>query len=171
MNALPTIDRRCARVALAAMLSACIARSPAASTPSHIERGANSVARGDIQAAYDTLAGATMRGDVETAAAVYESDAINVRRNAPDLVGGASIKGSIAGWIASEEILALEYHVMDIEARGDIAAVRGTWTVRSRARRTLNAPAVTGRGKLVNLWKRDADDRWRLYWDIGVSAP
>jgi ketosteroid isomerase-like protein len=161
-------------IALASLLSACMSSIPATLTSSNVEQRNNSIARAAIQAAYDTLAVATMRGDVETAAAIYGADAINLRRNKPDLVGRDSIQASIAGWIASDEILGLEYHATDIEVRGDIATVRGGWTVHTRARNALKAPVANGRGKFVNLWKRDDHQRWRLSWDIGVgdvSAP
>ena len=91
----------------------------------------------------------------------YTADAVVLPPNAPAVQGWEAIKAYILQESPSSHF---EVSIIDIEGRGDLAYVRGTYSM------TFEAPNGLGptkdSGKYIEIWRKQSDGSWKVIRDI-----
>jgi ketosteroid isomerase-like protein len=123
----------------------------------------------------DKAAIRTVVGDAEKQATVqnadwaayvklyYAEDAMVLMPNTPPVQGRAAIQATMASF---PPISAFKAEIVDMDGRGDLAYVRGNYSM------TMNppgAPAMTDKGKYVEVWKKQPDGTWKVSCDSWSS--
>ena len=83
--------------------------------------------------------------------------------NMPAIQGRAAI---LAMFETMPPISAFKATIVDIDGRGDLAYVRGTYAM------TIGppgAPAISDRGKYIEVWKKNAGGTWKASYDSWTS--
>jgi len=91
----------------------------------------------------------------------YTEDAVVLPPDTPPVQGWAAIKSYI---VKEGEISSFKIEMLEIEGRGDLAYVRGTYSM------TVTVPGATGptqgTGKYIEIWRKHADGSWKVIRDI-----
>ena len=93
----------------------------------------------------------------------YAEDATVLASNMPPVQGRAAIQAMLSSFPPMSEF---RTDIVDLDGRGDLAYVRGNYTL------TVNppgAPAMTDKGKYVEVWKKGADGMWKVNYDSWSS--
>ena len=93
----------------------------------------------------------------------YTEDATALASNMPPVQGLAAMQAMFETF---PPITEFKPEIVELDGRGDLAYVRGNYTM------TLappGAPAVTDKGKYVEVWKKDADGIWKVNYDSWSS--
>jgi len=106
-------------------------------------------------------------GDIETVAALYESDARLLPPNAEMQIGADGVRALFGSMIDAG--LTGKLISMDTQVAGDIAYNVGTFTI-------LAGDTVVDTGKYMETWHRGEDGQWRYsndIWnsDVPVASP
>lgn len=144
----------CALMLLAMVFSAC--QAPAPPTLSDTDVAA-------IKRANASYASAVMAKDWAALAALYAEDAIILPPNHPPVTGRVAIKTYFEGF---PPMSAFEVPALEIEGRGDIALVRGTYSLTISQE---GAAPVTDSGKWMEMRRKQADGSWIILRDIWNS--
>ena len=116
-----------------------------------------------IRQAHRQMQDASARADWETWSAMHAEDAVVMVPNRPALEGREAIGAYFAGWPAFE---GPGVELLEIEVRDDLAFVRGRYRI------TMSIPGmaeVADSGKTLEIWRRQADGRWRISRDMSSS--
>ncbi|MGZ2372076.1 YybH family protein [Ancylomarina sp. YFZ004] len=103
---------------------------------------------------------AVQAGDWASAMANYTEDAIVMPPNSPAIEGRANIQTFMESFPPFSNH---SLEIVEIEGRGDMAYVRGTYTM------TLTpegGEAITDSGKYIEIRKKQTDGSWLLTHDI-----
>ncbi|MEX2156021.1 MAG: nuclear transport factor 2 family protein [Gemmatimonadales bacterium] len=94
-------------------------------------------------------------------AELYTENAVVMPPNQGPVEGRAAIRAFFEGYPALPDFAGTP---VEIDGRGDLAYVRGTYqfTIPAMGR----TPAVTDRGKFLEIRRRQADGRWLVHIDI-----
>ena len=107
------------------------------------------------------------RGDAAAGAAAYTDDAILMPPNHSPLEGKQAIEKYLADIGSQLQASNLQLSISEVDVQGDTAIVRGTYSS------NITVPGMDvpmeDRGKTLNVWKRQADDSWKLHRDIWNS--
>jgi len=144
----------CALMLLAMFMSACQAPAPPALSDADVAA---------IRTANASYASAVKARDWAALAALYAQDAIILPPNHPPVTGRADIKAYFEGF---PPMSAFEVPAVEIEGRGDLALIRGTYSM------TINqegAAPVTDSGKWMEMRRKHADGSWLILRDIWNS--
>lgn len=93
----------------------------------------------------------------------YTEDATVLTSNMPPVQGRPAIQAMLESF---PPLSAFKADIVDLDGRGDLAYVRGNYTM------TLappGAPAMTDKGKYVEVWKKGADGIWKARYDSWTS--
>lgn len=105
---------------------------------------------------------AARREDAAALARLYTSDAVFMPPGRPELAGRAKIRSLFQTQFERFEA-DYEFEIREIVVSGDWAFRRGAYTVRA----TLpDGSERTVRDKFLDVWRREADGRWRIARDI-----
>ena len=141
-----------------ALLSFTLACQPQA--PPDTRAGDESALR-DLDAQWSKAAAAK---DAEGAASYYAEDAAVMPPNAPIAAGKEAIRGFWKGMVASPGFaVGWKATKAEVARSGDLACLIGTYEL------TLNDASgkpVNERGKYVEVWKKQADGKWKVAADI-----
>jgi ketosteroid isomerase-like protein len=103
------------------------------------------------------------RQDVDGLVALYESDAVLVGQEGP-ASGTAAIRAALSGFVSP--LLDMAMHVTRIVQAGeDLAVLYNEWTLRQRETAGGPATKVLGRGKAIEVVRRQPDGTWRFVVD------
>lgn len=119
-----------------------------------------------IRQASGAWAEAVRAGDIERVASLYAEDAVLMPPGAPPVEGRQAIGDFMAALPAFETV---ELRQEDIEGQGDLAYVRGSYTMSFLAVPGDTASLVTERGKFVEVRQRQEDGSWPMVVDIWNS--
>ncbi len=89
----------------------------------------------------------------------YTEDATVLTSNMPPVQGRQALQAFFA---AFPPMSAFKADIIDMDGRGDLAYVRGHYTL------TMNPPGtppMTDKGKYVEVWKKQADGSWKVKYD------
>lgn len=143
------------RLAPVAVLLAC--QQPAApATPA----GLSNADRAAIDSLHLEFAAAAVAADWAKVTSMYTDDASLMAPNAPVATGHAAIQQAFG---AFPPLGAMKLIAHDVHGGGDVAAVRGTYTLLMAP---PGSPAIADTGSYVELWRRQADGKWLIAWDI-----
>jgi ketosteroid isomerase-like protein len=91
----------------------------------------------------------------------YTEDATVLPPNSPALQGWDAIKSYI---LTEGTVSDFKVEMLEIEGRGDLAYVRGTYSM------TVAPPGASGptkdTGKYIEIWRKQADGSWKVIRDI-----
>jgi uncharacterized protein (TIGR02246 family) len=117
-----------------------------------------------IQAVVDDLMEAELAGDWEAMYATFTEDVVAMLANHPALEGLAAYRE----WIEPLDVSVSELSVAvaEIDGRGDLAYVRGTY---SETYTVGEAEPIEEQGKYLFILKKHADGSWRMAITISNS--
>src|SRR5262245_9408372 len=98
--------------------------------------------------------------DFGRCASMYLDDASVLAPNGAAVQGREQIQKFLSGF---PPISDFKVDVVDLDGRGDLAYVRGNYTMTVSP---ANAPVIHDRGKYVEIWRKQADGSWKIKWDI-----
>ena len=144
----------CVLMLAAVLLSAC--QPPAPTTLSDADIAA-------IRAENASYASAVNAKDWAALAALYAQDAIIMPANHPPVTGRDNIRSFFEGF---PPMSAFANPIVEIEGQGDLAYVRGTYTLTVSQE---GGTPVTDSGKWIEVRRRQADGSWQVTRDIWNS--
>jgi len=93
----------------------------------------------------------------------YTEDATVLPANMPAVKGHAALQAMFETFPPLSDF---KPEIVDLDGRGDLAYVRGNYTMTTTP---PGAPAVTDKGKYVEVWKKQADGTWKVNYDSWSS--
>ena len=144
-------------LALLLVASACSQRAPVDT------RAADEKTIRDLDAQWSKTAGAN---DLEGTISYYSDDAYLLPPNAPIATGKRAIRAVWASLLGPGVSVSWQVSKVEVARSGDLAYLMGAYLV------TMKDPQgkpVTDRGKLVEVWKKQADGNWKTVADISNS--
>ena len=120
-----------------------------------------------IRAAKEAFVEAGANNDWAAVAALYTEDAVLMPPNAPAVTGRAAIQ-EVFGQFPT--LTSFELTIDGIEGSGDIAAVRGSYSLSM----DIGGQTVDDSGKYVEVRRRQADGSWPIIidtWNSDIPVP
>ena len=116
-----------------------------------------------IQALDEQWSATAAKNDVEGTIAFYADDAVLLPPNAPIARDKKSIRESWAGLLGPNTAVAWKVSKVEVANSGDIGYLYGTYSLSIKDPKG-GAP-VSDTGKLVEIWKKQADGKWKCIVD------
>ena len=145
----------CASLTLILLTAAC-----GPSTPPD-NRAADVSTLRDLDAQWSKTAGTN---DVDATVAYYSDDASLLPPNAPIVNGKQAIRAAWAALLAPGVSLSWQSDKVEASRSSDLAYMTGTYTMSTK--QSLSKAPVTEQGKYVEVWKKQADGKWKVVADI-----
>lgn len=101
--------------------------------------------------------------DLEGTVAYYADDASLLPPNAPIVTGKQALRAAWKDFLVPDLSLSWEPTKVEVSRSGDLAYLVGTYQL------TMKGPQgkpATDKGKLVEVWKKQADGNWKVVADI-----
>ncbi len=144
----------CCCVALLALAAACSRQAPPDT------RAADEAAVRETDAQWSRTA---MANDLDGTVSYYADDASLLPPNAPIATGKQAIRAVWAAMLTPDTTVSWEVTKADVARSGELAYVMGTYRI---AAKNPQGKAQEDHGKLVEVWKKQADGKWRTVSDI-----
>ncbi|HLY63214.1 MAG TPA: DUF4440 domain-containing protein [Terriglobia bacterium] len=144
----------CVCVALLEFSSACSQQTPVDT------RTADETAIRNMDAQWSKTAGAH---DLDGTLAYYSDDASVMASNVPIATGREAIRAIWAPMCVPDASVSWVANKVDVARSGDLAYSIGTY--KDTAKDAQGKPE-TDRGKLLEVWKKQADGKWKVVADI-----
>jgi uncharacterized protein (TIGR02246 family) len=125
-----------------------------------------------IQALDEQWSATAARNDLEGTVAFYADDAVLLPPNAPIAKDRKAIRESWAGLLGPNTAVAWKVSKVEVAKSGELGYLYGTYSLAIRDPKG-GAP-VSDTGKLVEIWKKQADGKWKCIVDSynsDVPAP
>ena len=107
--------------------------------------------------------------DLDGTVAFYSDDAILLPPDEPTASDKAAIRASWAGTLDALQAVSWEVKTIDVARSGELAYLTGAWVGTSKGPK--GAP-VQSTGKLLEVWKKQADGQWKCAVDtFNSDAP
>jgi uncharacterized protein (TIGR02246 family) len=106
---------------------------------------------------------ASVARDVDGAVSYYSDDASLLGPNAPIASDKQSIRGVWASLLGTGASLSWQASKVEVSRSGDLAYVQGVYQLTSKDAR---GRATADNGKFVEVWKKQADGKWKTVADI-----
>jgi uncharacterized protein (TIGR02246 family) len=116
-----------------------------------------------IQALDEQWSAAAAKNDLEGTVAFYADDAVLLPPNAPIATDRKSIRESWAGLLGPNTAVAWKISKVEVAKSGELGYLYGTYSLAIRDPKG-GAP-VSDTGKLVEIWKKQADGKWKCIVD------
>lgn len=145
------------------LLAAC---TPAGETSSEAP-GLSEEEVATIRDASSQWAEAVQAGDLDRVASLYAEDAVLMPPGAPVVEGRSAIRDFLNGF---PEVESASFTHHEIEGRGDLAYVRGSYEITMLAVPGDTASTVTDRGKFLEIRERQDDGSWPMIVDVWNSS-
>lgn len=116
--------------------------------------------RAGIQEVTDAYVKAALAGDADGLSALYTEDAVLMDNGAPAMKGRAAIGEFMKSY---PPVTSFDHEIDDIDGAGDVAYVRGHWTIEITP---PEASPITMVGKYIEIRRRQPDGRWLIAADI-----
>lgn len=120
-----------------------------------------------IRQASQAWARAAKAGDADRLASLYTDDAVLMPPGSPAVHGRRAIREYLAAMPAFDRVVLTQE---DVEGRGDLAYVYGTFSLTVLAVPGDTASAVTEEGKFLEIHERQSDGSWPMVVDIWNSS-
>ncbi|MEW5916333.1 MAG: SgcJ/EcaC family oxidoreductase [Gemmatimonadota bacterium] len=154
-----------ARAVLLLVLVGCM--TPAAEPPAPPMDAA--AMRDTIAAREKEWSAAFMAGDATAIANLYSEDAASIQPTGEWSRGRTAIAAQIKQQLDTINVTAREDVPEEVIVAGDHLVEFGKYSFTGTTKKG-NKP-VSGAGRYVVVWRKDADGAWRLYRDMGSEAP
>lgn len=119
--------------------------------------------RAAIESLHTEFAAAVVAGDFAKVAAMYTDDASLMAPNAPVVTGRMAIQQVLTTFPPMGEMKLITH---EVHGSSDVAAVRGTFAILMAP---PGSPAISDTGSYAELWRKQADGKWLMAWDIWNS--
>src|SRR5260370_529875 len=154
----------CVCLALLLFASACNRQTPADT------RAADERAIRDLDAQWSKTAAAN---DLEGTLSYYSDDALLLPPDAPMATDKQAIRASWASILGPDTSVSWRVNKVEVSRSGDLAYLVGAYTV---SLKDPQGKPLTEHGKLVEVWKKQADGNWKAVVDtynsdLPPSAP
>jgi len=116
-----------------------------------------------IRALDEQWSATAAKNDVDGTVAFYADDAVLLPGNAPIARDRKSIRESWAGLLGPNTVVSWKVSKVEVAKSGDIGYLYGTYSLTIRDPKG-GAP-VSDTGKLVEIWKKQADGKWKCVVD------
>jgi ketosteroid isomerase-like protein len=123
-------------------------------------RAADEAAIRDAEAQWSKTAGAR---DVDGTVAYYTEDASVMAPNAPIASDKQAIRAAWASLLGPDTSISWRASKVEVARSGDLSYIQGTYQL------TMKDPQgnpVNDKGKFVEVWKKQADGKWKVVADI-----
>jgi uncharacterized protein (TIGR02246 family) len=116
-----------------------------------------------IQALDEQWSATAARNDVEGTIAFYANDAVLLPPNAPIATDQKSIRESWAGLLGPNTAVSWKVSKVQVAKSGELGYLYGTYSLSIQDPK--GGPQVSDTGKLVEIWKKQADGKWKCIVD------
>lgn len=116
-----------------------------------------------IRHADEQWAAAAARGDLDATVAFYADDAVLLPPNAPIARDAKSIRENWAALVNPNTSVSWKVTRAEAAKSGDLGYVYGTYQLSIRGQK--NGKTINDTGKLVEVWKKQADGKWKCIVD------
>jgi len=123
-------------------------------------RAADESAIRDLDAQWSKAAGAN---DLESTVSFYSDDATLLPPDAPIAIGKQAIRASWASMLGPGVSISWSVSKVEVARSGDLAYLIGVYQMTSK---DPQGKPVTDHGKLVEVWKKQPDAKWKTVADI-----
>jgi ketosteroid isomerase-like protein len=123
-------------------------------------RAADEKAIRDADAQWSKTASAR---DVDGTVAYYSDDASVLAPNAPIASDKQSIHAAWAGLLTPDTSLSWQASKVEVARSGDLAYLIGTYQLITK---DAHGKPISDNGKFVEVWKKQADGKWKVVADI-----
>src|SRR6202522_4414889 len=144
----------CGCLALILFTSGCT-QQPAADT-----RAADETAVKDTDTQWSKTA---MANDLDGTVSFYTDDASLLPPNTPIATGKQAIRAVWAAMLSPDTTVSWQVSKADVARSGEMAYVMGTYQITAKNPR---GKSQEDHGKLVKVWKKQADGKWKTVADI-----
>jgi uncharacterized protein (TIGR02246 family) len=152
---------RFAAAAVVAVLAAC-SQAP---TPAPMDT--RKAAEAAITAAGNALGQAAEAKDVDKCMSFYVDDPVLFIPGAPAIIGRDAVRKTMQGFLGAQSLkLETSGLIIDVAESGDLAFERGSY---SNTITDAKGKTTTETGKLVLVWKKQADGSWKIAADTNAS--
>lgn len=114
----------------------------------------------DLDARWSKVAAAR---DVDATVSYYSDDASFLAPNAPIAGDKQSIRAAWASLLTPDTSLSWQANKAEVARSGDLAYVVGTYQLITK---DAQGKPMTDHGKFVEVWKKQADSKWKVVADI-----
>jgi uncharacterized protein (TIGR02246 family) len=104
-----------------------------------------------------------MANDLDGTVAFYSDDASMLPPNAPIATGKQAIRAVWATMLSPDTTVSWQVTKADVARSGELAYVMGTYQITAK---NPQGKAQEDHGKLVEVWKKQADGKWKTVADI-----
>jgi uncharacterized protein (TIGR02246 family) len=104
-----------------------------------------------------------MANDLDGTVSYYSDDASLLPPNAPIATGKQAIRAVWAAMLTPDTTVSWQVTKAEVARSGDLAYVSGTYQI---AAKNPKGKAQEDRGKMVEVWKKQADGNWKTVADI-----
>ena len=129
----------------------------ACSAPPSVDLRAEENALKELDTQWSKTAGAH---DLDGTVSYYADDASLLPPNAPIATTRQAIRAAWAPLLAPEMTVSWQVTKAEVAKAGDIGFIQGTYTL------TIKGEPEADKGKLVEVWKKQADGKWKVVADI-----
>ncbi len=101
--------------------------------------------------------------DIDGTVSYYSDDASLLAPNAPIASDKQSIRAAWAGLLTPDTSLSWQASKVEVARSGDLAYLIGTYQLTTK---DAHGKPVSDNGKFVEVWKKQADSKWKVVADI-----
>jgi len=116
-----------------------------------------------IQALDEQWSATAARNDLEGTVAFYADDAVLLPPNAPIATDRKSIRESWAGLLGPNTAVSWKVSRAEVAKSGELGYLYGTYSLSIKDPK--GGPPVHDAGKIVEIWKKQADGKWKCIVD------
>jgi len=145
---------RLALFLLALLLTSC---SPSANTDN---RAADAAA---IRSLDEQWSATAAKNDLDGTVAFYAPDAVLLPPNAPIATDAKAIRDSWSGLLGPNTSVSWKVTKAEVASSGDLGYLYGTYSLSIKDPK--GGPPLNDTGKLVEIWKKQADGKWKCIVD------
>lgn len=116
-----------------------------------------------IQALDEQWSAAAARNDLAATVAFYADDAVLLPPNAPIARDPKSIRDNWAAMLGPGTVISWKVSKAEAAKSGDLGYLYGTYSLSMKDPK--GGPAVNDTGKMVEIWKKQDDGKWKCIVD------
>ena len=136
--------------------------------------GASASEEAAIRALDEQWSATAAKNDLDGTVAYYADDAVLLPPNASMAAGQKSIRESWAGLLGPNTSVSWRATKAEVAKSGELGYLYGTYQLSMKDPK--GGPAINDKGKLLEVWKKQADGKWKCIVDtynsdIPLPAP
>jgi len=123
----------------------------------------NEAFKASVEEIFEVYASANMAGDADLWSSLWDEDGVKMVPNKPAILGKATIKEGKRKGYQKADIESQVIRVEDVQVAGEWGFARGTYS--SVKKPKAGGEATTVSGQFTTIFKKQADESWKIYWD------